>query len=309
LTAFLPLNKDLFMPWIQLKFQTLIDQVEALEEHLMSLGASAVTLADGADQPVFEPIRGTTPLWDKTQVIGLFDSDTQIDEVFNQLAIIYKVNNLLLPEGKAEMLEDKDWEREWMAHFHPIQCGNRLWITPSWRQPPDADAVNLMLDPGLAFGTGTHPTTFMCLQWLDEFHELVNEAKVVDYGCGSGILGIASLLLGSKKFIGVDNDPQAIIATKDNATRNHIDKNTYKVYLPEQFTPIKADIVLANILASPLISLNESILSTLRSGGKLVLSGILNHQYKEVMLAYSHLIDFEPIKEQDEWVCLSGTKK
>jgi len=297
------------MPWIQLRFQTKLDQVETLEDLLMELGASAVTLADGADQPVFEPIRGTTPLWDATQVIGLFDGNTQIEEVFNQIALTYKVNGLELPEGKAEILEDKDWEREWMEHFHPIQCGNRLWITPSWRKPPDENAVNLMLDPGLAFGTGTHPTTFMCLKWLDEHNALVQDAKVVDYGCGSGILGIASLLLGAQNFVGVDNDPQAIIATQDNANRNNIDDTTYNVYLPEQFTPIEADIVLANILAGPLISLNEAILSTLKSGGKLVLSGILNHQYKEVVAAYSHLIDFAPIKEQDEWVCLSGTKK
>ncbi|BCE00676.1 50S ribosomal protein L11 methyltransferase [Marinicellulosiphila megalodicopiae] len=297
------------MPWIQIRFQTLLDQVEPLEDLLLELGASAVTLMDGADQPVFEPIRGTTPLWDKTQVIGLFDGETNIEEIFNQIALTYQVNGLALPEGKAEILEDKDWEREWMEHFHPIQCGDRLWITPSWREPPDENAVNLMLDPGLAFGTGTHPTTFMCLKWLDKHDALVKDAKVVDYGCGSGILGIASLLLGATNFVGVDNDPQAIIATKENALRNKIDESTYTVHLPEDFTPFQADIVLANILAGPLISLNEGITGTLKSGGKLVLSGILNHQYQQVIDAYSHCIDFDPIKEQDEWVCLSGTKK
>ena len=296
------------MPWIQLRFDVLLAQVEELENELLEMGASAVTLLDGADQPVLEPIRGTTPLWDHTQVMGLFEADSDVSALLAHITAVYTEKSQPIPQAKAEILEDKDWEREWMQNFHPIACGEQLWITPSWREPPKPDAVNLLLDPGLAFGTGTHPTTFMCLQWLDAHIAEVKQALVVDYGCGSGILGIAALLLGARYFVGVDNDPQAITASRDNAQRNAINEQDYQVYLPQHYPAQQADIVLANILAGPLIELQAQIIASIKPGGLLVLSGILDNQYQQVMDAYQHAIKFDPIQTQEQWVRLSGRK-
>lgn len=227
-------------------------------------------LPDTHDTPVFEPLPGETRLWGDTDVIGLFDAETDMKEV---VAILE--NHPLLGAGfahKIEQLEDKDWEREWMDNFHPMQFGKRLWICPSWREVPDENAVNVMLDPGLAFGTGTHPTTSLCLQWLDGLD--LDGKTVIDFGCGSGILAIAALKLGAAKAIGIDIDPQAIQASRDNAERNGV-SDRLELYLPDaQPEAMKADVVVANILAGPLRELAPLISVLPVEGGLLGLSGI-----------------------------------
>jgi ribosomal protein L11 methyltransferase len=235
--------------WIQLKIEVLPDQIEVIEDAMLLEGAQAVTLQDGADQPILEPELGTMPIWDKTIVIGLFDADIKSDTLIANMKQLFAADPNMqgthFPEHKLELVEDKDWERAWMDNFHPMPFGDRLWVCPSWRDPEDKDAVNLMLDPGLAFGTGTHPTTAHCLRFLDQ--NVVGNELIIDYGCGSGILGIAALLLGSDRMLGVDNDPQALIATRQNAERNNIAAERYDVVLPENTHKIQADIMVANI--------------------------------------------------------------
>jgi ribosomal protein L11 methyltransferase len=291
------------MPWLQLKLITNREQTSALEDALLGSGAVSVTLEDNADQPILEPALGETPLWDQVRITGLFDAEVNTADVNRKLEQRYR---RALPEHKWELLEDKDWEREWMSNYHAIRCGERLWICPSWQQPPEPDKVNLMLDPGLAFGTGTHPTTFLCMQWIDQ--QDMTGLQVVDYGCGSGILGIAALLLGANKVIGVDIDPQALLATTENARRNHLPEDAMPVYLPKQCPKISADIMLANILAGPLAELAPALCDMTRVGGKICLSGILAPQAEAVMAAYRPWIDFDPVAHQEEWVRLTGTR-
>lgn len=290
------------MPWLQLIIHSNRDQAPAIEDALMDTGAVSVTLQDDADQPILEPALGETPLWDATRITGLFDAD--IDTGAVSLMLLSQLPAAPL-QVKWEQLEDKDWEREWMDNFHPIQCGNRLWICPSWKQPPEAAAVNLMLDPGLAFGTGTHPTTFLCLQWLDG--QALEGKTLVDFGCGSGILGIAALLLGARQVTGVDIDPQALLATRDNAARNQLPSDAMPVYLPKDAPAAEVDIMLANILAGPLVELAPLLSGQVRTGGQLCLSGILASQAQTVMAAYP-AFRFDPVAQKEEWVRLTGTK-
>jgi ribosomal protein L11 methyltransferase len=291
------------MPWLQLRINTQRAQANKLEDALLASGAVSVTLQDNADQPILEPALGETPLWDEVRVTGLYDADIDTAATSAQIQRYY---GAALPDNTWELLEDKDWEREWMKNYHAIRCGERLWICPSWQQPPEPDKVNLMLDPGLAFGTGTHPTTFMCLQWIDQ--QDFSGLQVMDYGCGSGILGIATLLLGAQQVIGVDIDPQALLATTENARRNQLPDNAMPVYLPPRCPKVEVDIMLANILAGPLVQLAPTLNGLTRLGGKLCLSGILGLQAEEVMAAYRPWFDFEPPRHQEEWVCLTATK-
>lgn len=296
------------MPWIQAVIQTSPEQSSELEDLLMAIGAQAVTMRDGADQPIYEPKLGTTPLWNKLTMVALFDAEQPLAEQMVQLAALYKQEyEQDFPAYKLELVEDKDWVREWMDTFKPMAFGKRLWICPSWLEPEDANAVNLKLDPGLAFGTGTHATTALCLKWLDG--QDVTDKTTVDFGCGSGILGIAALLLGAKHMVGIDIDPQAVLATNENAERNDIPKDALEVYLPENAPQTQADIVLANILAGPLVELKDAILSYLLPGGDLVLSGILASQAQDVVDAYSQECESIEVKEQEGWVRITATKK
>ncbi len=291
------------MPWLQLKIITPRRYVQSLEDSLMAAGAACVTLQDNADQPILEPGLGETPLWDSVKITGLFDAEIDTRET---TALAERRFGNTLPEHYWEQLEDKDWEREWMSNYHAIQCGERLWICPSWQQPPEPDKINLMLDPGLAFGTGTHPTTFLCMQWIDQ--QDFSGREVIDYGCGSGILGIATLLLGAKQVIGVDIDPQALLATTENAKRNQLAADAMPVFLPQDCPDTLADVMLANILAGPLAELAPTLSARTKTGGKICLSGILSVQTQTVMDAYAPWFDFEPVAEQEEWVRITGTK-
>ncbi len=300
------------MPWIQLSTTTNKALAEKIEDLLLAVEAVSVTLMDAADTPVLEPEPGTTPIWNETRILGLFPAEVDTQSLQKTLEQMCAADPELVSQNfKLEILEDKDWEREWMKNFHPIRCGNRLWICPSWREPPEPEAVNLLLDPGLAFGTGTHPTTFLCLQWLDELD--ISGQSLIDYGCGSGILAIAGLLLGARSAIGIDIDPQALIATRDNAQRNHIDTQLIDVYTPEDLAKnphtIEADVVLANILAQPLITLAPQISSHVKPGGRLALSGIIEKQAEEICAVYAPWFDLAPVRLKDGWALVHGTKK
>ncbi|WP_432696462.1 50S ribosomal protein L11 methyltransferase [Marinobacterium sp. YM272] len=297
------------MPWLQIKVETAPDQAEHYEDLLLAAGCAAVTYQDAADQPIFEPDLGTTPLWNSTVVTGLFAAEHDLKETLALLALAQQqlpAGQGPLPQFKAEILEDKDWEREWMESYHPMQFGQRLWVCPSWREAPDPDAVNMMLDPGLAFGTGTHPTTALCLEWLDG--QPLDDQLVVDYGCGSGILGIAALLLGAREVVAVDIDPQALTATRDNLERNKLSEELLQVYLPAATPKVQADTLVANILAGPLVELAPTLQALVRPGGKLLLSGLLAEQADEVSTAYSEWFDMEPAVEKDGWIRLTGVK-
>ncbi|HHR6456647.1 TPA: 50S ribosomal protein L11 methyltransferase [Providencia alcalifaciens] len=292
------------MPWIQIRLNSNAKDAEALGDELMETGSVSVTFQDSHDTPVFEPLPGETRLWGDTDVIGLYDAETDMKLVIAQLE-----NSPLLAPGfvhKIEQIEDKDWEREWMDNFHPMRFGQRLWICPSWRDVPDPTAVNVMLDPGLAFGTGTHPTTSLCLEWLDGLD--LEGKTVIDFGCGSGILAIAALKLGAAHAIGIDIDPQAILASRDNAERNGVSERL-SLYLPkDQPQDLQADVVVANILAGPLRELAPMISVLPRVGGHLGLSGVLASQAESVTDAYRADFNIDPVAEKDEWCRITGVK-
>ncbi|NVK22598.1 MAG: 50S ribosomal protein L11 methyltransferase [Kangiellaceae bacterium] len=300
------------MAWIQLKFDYQNPDADSLSDYLMELGALAVTFLDAEDKPILEPKPGETPLWDHLIVLALFNADADtalIDKViensnFSQYISLNPLSNEHIYQW--EIIRDQDWERAWMENFKPMQFGQRVWIVPSWSDAPDPGAVNIKLDPGLAFGTGTHPTTALCLQWLDGA-DLAGKT-VIDYGCGSGILAIAALLLGAEKVYAVDIDPQAIEATKQNLERNGISSDRLVLGLPEQVELPQADILLANILAEPLRQLAESIANSVKSGGNLVLSGLLGSQAPELLSIYQQWFRMDPAQHQEDWARLSGQK-
>ncbi|MDH5435276.1 MAG: 50S ribosomal protein L11 methyltransferase [Gammaproteobacteria bacterium] len=289
------------MPWLQLKLSTASEKTESLSDLLTQAGALAVTLHDAGDTPLLEPGPGETPIWPETIIIGLFEADCNMDHVL-QLIKNSEGNDL---QYQLEPLEDKDWERAWMDNYHPMSFGKRLWICPSWTKPPQPDAINLMLDPGLAFGTGTHPTTSLCLEWLDE-HD-VTGLEVIDYGCGSGILAIAAALLGAKQVWAIDHDPQALMATQANAIKNQVAERI-TVGRPDELPELKSQLILANILAGPLISLAPVLAEHTKSNGQLVLSGLLAKQAAEVTEHYQPWFTMKAPRQKEDWVLLEGTK-
>ncbi len=292
------------MSWLQLRLDARPDELDKLEGLMLATGSVAVTMEDNADHAVLEPGVGQTPFWMQTRVTGLYPADADMDTVLAR----FPANLLQFSNARVEILEDKDWERELITHYQPMQFGHSFWVCPSWLEPPDPGATNLLLDPGLAFGTGTHPTTALCLAELAKM--ALNDQQVVDYGCGSGILGVAALLLGAADVLAVDNDPQALVATVDNSMRNSIDPSSLAVFLPEQVDlehhAGKADLVIANILAGPLIGLSDTLLSLLKPGGSLLLSGLLEKQASELHEYYLPRIELTIAGEKDGWVCLLG---
>lgn len=290
--------------WIQINIEAKPQQTEQIEEAVLDAGAVSVTLQDAADQPILEPGVGETPLWDSCILTALFSATVDTAVTTDH------INTFLSFPIKADwqLVEDKDWSQEWKKHFKPIPCSEgRLWICPSWTDVPKPDAVNLRLDPGLAFGTGSHPTTMLCLNWLEK--QSLKGKTVIDFGCGSGILGIAALLLGADKVWAIDNDPQALLASRDNAQRNGIDNDRLITLLPEQIPDeAKANIMLANILAKPLIDLADQISALTLSTGQLCLSGILSHQINTVSAAYQKQFEFDAAMLEEDWAQLSATK-
>ncbi len=289
------------MPWLQAHLEVEKPQAALIELLFEQLGALSTTLADAKDEPMLEPPPGTTPLWSYTRVSALFEGDTDADNLRASIdQVLARENSRRL---QLELLEDQAWERAWLEHFQPMKFGRHLWICPTGKEIPVPQATVIHLDPGLAFGTGTHPTTDLCLQWLDGAQ--IRDKTVIDFGCGSGILAIAALKLGAARAIAVDHDPQALIATHSNAVQNGV-ANRLETFAAEDFPPRTADVVLANILANVLIELAPQIKSLLKPGGQLVLSGILHHQTADVTQAYAPEILFPPPGQLGDWARLNG---
>ena len=293
------------MSWTEISVSVSRENTGLVEQALEQLGALAITLQDDEDNPVLEPDPGTTPLWPTVHVRGLFEAAIEREPI---LGLLQSVPGADRPENiRWREVGDQDWERAWMDRFEPMKFGERLWIVPSGMEIPfDPAHTEIRLDPGLAFGTGTHPTTALCLEWLDG--QEVNGKSVVDYGCGSGILGIAAALKGAARVICVDNDSQALEATLDNAARNEVSA-VIECLAPEHYIVAPADVLLANILANPLIMLAPLLLESLRPGGAMVLSGILEEQADEVRGAYLSGLDGISITSLDGWVRLSGIRR
>jgi len=292
------------MPWLQVRLAISPEQAETYEDAFLEVGAVSVTFMAAEDQPIFEPELNTTPLWSHTHLLALFEDGTDAAAVLAHMELL---TGSPLPEHHSEIIDDQDWERSWMDNFQPMRFGQRLWIVPSWHAAPEPNAVNLLLDPGLAFGTGTHPTTALCLEWLDG--QDLTDSHVLDFGCGSGILAIAALLLGAKEAVGTDIDVQALEASRDNAGRNNIPEGKFPLYLPQDLPQVQADVLVANILAGPLVSLAPQLSSLVKPGGRLALSGILAEQGEDVAAAYAKDFELDPIANRDGWVRISGRRR
>ncbi len=293
------------MSWLQIHFQLPGEVLEQVEEFLEALGALSVTLRDAEDEPLFEPPPGTLPMWGEVRIQALFAADTDAEAL--RQALTHQMGQPPA-QWRTEMLEDQAWERTWMEQFEPMQFGKRLWIVPSWHEPPDPQAINLMLDPGLAFGTGTHPTTALCLEWLDAHPP--QGKKVLDFGCGSGVLALAAARLAADRVTGVDIDSQALLASRENFQRNRVNDDSLTLLFPEDLPEAsRFDLVIANILAGPLMELAGKLTSHLRPGGEIILSGILEEQSQVVVAAYEPEVQFAETRSREGWVCLHGKRK
>jgi ribosomal protein L11 methyltransferase len=293
------------MPHLQLTIDIGTRDPQPVEDALFELGAVSVTLLDAADDPVLEPAPGQTPLWPTVVVRALFDADADPHALATSLTATCGPG---LPAAAFERIEDKSWEREWLRDFRPMRFGRRLWVCPGGMPASDPHAIRIELDPGLAFGTGTHATTAMCLEWLDGLPPAaVDAAEVIDYGCGSGILAIAALKLGARRVSAMDIDPQALLATEQNAERNHVADRVQITADPEVGGRM-ADILLANILAGPLVQLAPRFAGLVRPSGWLALSGLLLEQADAVAAAYQPWFDIGLTGDRDGWGLVSGRR-
>lgn len=298
------------MPFLELSIACKSSEEARVEAALTELGAMSVSLLDAADaeneRAILEPGVGETPLWQDITLLALFEHGTH--EALLLHALDAYDEGIDWQQAQFTVVEDQDWERAWLDQFKPMQFGTRTWIIPWHMQAPaEAEhAVIIRLDPGLAFGSGTHPTTDLCLQWLDGL-ELAGKT-VLDFGCGSGILALAALKLGAKHAIGVDNDPQALLASVDNAERNGVGEQL-QVFLPENEPPQQYPIVVANILASALIQLVGLLASRVQAGGVIALSGILQNQAEEVLASYAPYFEELKVTQLEDWVRIDGRRK
>jgi ribosomal protein L11 methyltransferase len=294
--------------WLSLKLAASQDQAEALADALMEAGALSASIEDRdagteAESPQFgEPGLEDPKAWDRNWVVALLEADTDVPALLGRLG---------LPadhEYQIETVKEQDWVRLTQSQFDPIRISERLWIVPSWHQPPDPDAICIELDPGLAFGTGSHPTTRLCLAWLEAYvgGGEGGQPSVLDYGCGSGILAIAAARLGASPVVGVDLDPQAVAASRDNAERNAV---AAQFHLPDALPPGTFDILVANILTNPLRALMPLLSARVRPGGRIALSGILAEQAEEILAIYGRDFDMRLWREEEGWVCLEGVKR
>lgn len=296
------------MAWISLKLAASQDQAEALADALMEAGALSASIEDrDAGTPEEAPQFGEPGLedpkaWTRNWVVALLEADADVPALLHRLGLAAD------HEHQVETVEEQDWVRLTQSQFDPIRISERLWIVPSWHEPPDPAALCIELDPGLAFGTGSHPTTRLCLAWLEVNVKGGEGGKrsVLDYGCGSGILAIAAARLGASPVVGVDLDPQAVAASRDNALRNRV---TAAFHLPDALPDGTYDILVANILTNPLRALMPLLSARVRSGGRIALSGILAEQAEEILAIYGQAFDMRRWREEDGWVCLEGVKR
>ncbi len=292
------------MPWQQLTLQTERDRAQQIDDLLTELGACAVTIQDAGDNPIYEPAPGETPLWQDCQVTGLFTADIHIDAITQTLRP--ELSEAEKQSLSLSTLADQDWQRAWQDDFHPQQFGDNLWICPSWQNPPCPEAINILLDPGLAFGSGSHPTTALCLEWLAQ-HNLQNKL-VIDYGCGSGILAIAAAKLGARQVYAIDHDPQALLATHNNAANNDLSGTHITTLTPDQIPALQADILIANIVANPLCELAPRFAELLNPGGNIVLSGILPDQNEQISHTFAGQFVLDKPIQKDTWLRVTGQK-
>ena len=291
------------MPFLQLVVDLAGADLDRAEEACGRLGAIAVTLGDAGDAPVLEPAPGETPLWPAVRLRALFPASVAADATAAALA-----DELGVESGAVaiERVEDRVWEREWLKDFRPMRFGRRLWVCPAGQRPDGPADALLSLDPGLAFGTGTHPTTALCLEWLDG--EIQGGERVLDYGCGSGILALAALALGAAAATAFDIDPQALIATRENAAKNGL---AAQLVIAQSADGLGGgfDVVLANILSGPLIALAPDLAARAGPDGKIVLAGLLDRQASEVAQAYRPWFDIGPAAEREGWTLLAGRRR
>lgn len=303
--------------WLEVTVRTHPDEVESFESWLFSAGALSVTMRDGIDDEdlshaVLEPVPGELRLWDEITLVGLFSQQTTPQQLQDALALAAALNALVVPAYRVSTLGDQEWERTWLDSFHPMKFGECLWICPTEHSPPDTSAVTIRLDPGLAFGTGTHATTAQCLAWMGA-HTSQSLApfeglKIIDYGCGSGVLAIAALLLGAQEAWAVDIDEQALQATNANAAQNGVSEQIH-VGQPQIVRGVTVDILLANILFKPLMGLVEHLAARVKPGGSLVLSGILEEQVEQLQLSYNQYFEFAPSRAQDGWALMTAVRR
>ncbi|HEX6638387.1 MAG TPA: 50S ribosomal protein L11 methyltransferase [Steroidobacteraceae bacterium] len=275
---------------------------ERVEESCFELGALAVSYTDQHDDPILEPAPGEFRLWPHSRLQALFPFETSPEELVASLSHVLRIDASRM---QVETLADKVWEREWLRDFHPMCFGRRLWVAPHHAHVHTEGAVVVKLDPGMAFGTGTHATTAMCLAWLDE--HVVEGDLAIDYGCGSGVLAVAAVKLGASAAHAFDIDPQALTATRDNAESNDVGA---QVHVVEQDAglPMGVDLLLANILCGPLCELAPRFAALVRPGGRIVLAGLLNNQAEEVTHAHEPWFEISPFAIRDGWTALSGVR-
>lgn len=289
------------MPWLELRVESTPQDYQSIEDALFEVGALSVTTLDAKDSPIYEPDPDAPPIWPDPILVGLFKSDIDSKSVLTNL-----LANCALSEDRCrwEILEDRVWETEWMEHFQPMCFGDNFWV---YAEPvADDGATTLLLDPGLAFGTGTHPTTALCLEWVVE-SDCLNK-KVIDFGCGTGLLGIAALIRGANHCSFVDIDGQALMATEQNLLRNQVGTAKYNIALPADLDTEPADILLANILSGPLVELSGSIARLIQPGGLLCLSGILHTQREDILQAYRPCFSELEVKQSGDWLRITGTR-
>lgn len=295
------------MPWISLKIQAQDNTADLISDTLMAQGALSAIIEDANadtldEQPIFgEPGDPPPGIWQQNLVSALFDDDADVAKIMADLQRKTKLSNL---QYSTDIIQEQDWVRATQSQFDPIKITDKLWIVPTWHSAPNADAINIVLDPGLAFGTGSHPTTHLCLAWLTQTVSPQN--TVLDYGCGSGILAIAAKKLGAKHVEGTDIDAQAIQASLYNAEQNHVNANFYHA---SQYQTREFDIVVANILSSALSVLAPALAASCKTGGKIALSGILKEQAEAVSDIYAQWFNMQAPQYMDAWVLLTGTKK
>ncbi|MDH3387147.1 MAG: 50S ribosomal protein L11 methyltransferase [Gammaproteobacteria bacterium] len=292
------------MAWWQFSLDCRASELEQVEHLMQELGASSISLCDAADEPIYEPLPGTTPVWENSVLTATFGAESDPEILYRRIA--GALPDRVVASIRRHRLEDEDWEQAYKRHFKPIQCAPGLWIVPSWAQPPDPGATVINLDPGLAFGTGSHPTTALCLAWLAA-HD-VSGLRVIDYGCGSGILAIAACKLGAHEVVALDIDAQALRACAANIDANGIDAGRVRICLPEAMEQHPADLLIANILAGPLIELAPRLAGLVKAGGRILLSGILNSQLEDIQLRYRPYFDLDPARSIEDWACIGGKR-
>ena len=297
------------MAWLLLKINANEQNAEAISDVLMEIGALSASIEDAnaetqAEQAIFgEPGDPPPGIWQENIVTAMFEHDANVDDIMSRLQKEIKTFNTSILQYHTETIADQDWVRATQEQFDPIKITEKLWIVPTWHNAPNHDAINIILDPGLAFGTGSHPTTSLCLEWLTQQQNLNN---VLDYGCGSGILAIAAKKLGAKVVVGVDIDSQAIVSSNYNALQNNVDINFYDA---NTFTQQTFDVVVANILSSALMVLAPALAKYCNVGGKLALSGILDAQTDALIARYSEWFNMDTPTKKDDWILLTGSKR